>query len=649
MRPLQTPLILGLLAAAPLTANAQQSWGGTPPSAWADLAPLGAWERLGGVDNAALLAEDAARAGGPLRYGVVIDAPFDLSGSGQWDVVSGGLVWRLGLSSGSAYSLGLEFDRLSLPEGAELYVLSGDGEQVLGAYNQRNERPDGGFAVEPVAGDRAIIELFLPDWAEAQARLSLGHVIHDYRNLFALENGTAGFSSGDGGCSIDANCAAGDPYDLEKRMTVRTLSGGILCSAALINNTANDGTGYLVTANQCGQNANTIVRFGYERPDCNTGTAPTTKNLSGVTFLSADPVTDSALYELTSPIPLSYEPAFSGWSRSGTAPTLGVTLHHPFGGPKAIAIDNDGGTGGQIIIQGVGAVLAWAMECQVGGTETGSEGAALWDQNGFLRGVNVGSPVGSCANAYYGGFQLFYENAALSQWLDPLGLDPQSIGAFDAVNPNGVSEPQISGVTPSVIEAIAIDGQSVIIEGVGFNGTSEVRVNGVALEVLPPQYQVLSDTQIEVQVAPPAALGPLTLEVIDADGSDTVTVTVVANAVPTLELANSDPNFLLSAINAQIYVGSQPGDVVFLQASATLEPSILPGVVSLDIGAFFTDLADLGVFVIPPTTGYILVEAPLPNDLPPGIQVFTQAAVVPALNPVLPALVTNFQSGTVLF
>ena len=649
MRPSQTLLALGLLAATPLAASAQQSWGGAPPSGWADLPPLDAWERLGGVNHAALLAEDATRAGGPLRYGMMLGANFGLTDSGQWDAVSGGQVWRLGLTSSGAHSLGLEFDELRLPEGAELYVLSGDGEQVLGAFNQRNERPDGGFAVEPVGGDRAVIELYLPDWAESEARLSLGHVIHDYRNLFALENGTAGYSSGDGGCSIDANCAAGNPYDLQKRMTVRTLSGGVLCSAALINNTANDGTGYLVTAKQCGQSANTIVRFGYERPGCNTGTAPTTNNLSGVTLLAADPVTDSALYELTSPIPLSYEPAYSGWTRSGTGLTLGVTLHHPFGGPKSIAIDNNGGSGGLVTIQGVGDVLAWSMDCQTGGTETGSEGAGLWDQNGRLRGVNVGAPVGSCANAYFGGFQLFYVNAGLSQWLDPLALNPQTLEAFDAVNPNGVSEPQISGVTPSVIEAIAIDGQSVIIEGVGFNGTSEVRVNGVPLEVLPPQYQVLSDTQIEVQIEPPTALGPLTLEVIDANGSDTVDLTVVANAAPTLELANSDPNFLLTAINAQIYVASQPGDVVFLQASATLEPSILPGVVSLDIGAFFTDLADLGVFVIPPTTGYILVEAPLPDDLPPGTQVFTQAAVVPALNPVLPALVTNYQSGTVLF
>jgi hypothetical protein len=237
----------------------------------------------------------------------------------------------------------------------------------------------------------------------------------------------------------------------------------------------------------------------------------------------------------------------------------------------------------------------------------------------------------------------------LAQWLDPLGLDPPNLGAFDAVNPSGVAEPQIASVTPSVIEAIAIDGQSVLVEGVGFNGTSEVRVNGVALEVLPPQFQVLSDSQIQVQIAPPPALGPLTIEVVDPNGSDTVDVTVVANAVPTLELENSDPNFLLTAINARIYVGSQPGDVVFLQASATLEPSVLPGVVALDIGGFFTDLADLGIYVIPPATGYILVEAPLPGDLPPGIQVFAQAAVVPALNPVLPALVTNYQSGTVLF
>lgn len=647
------PLALATALLATPSAHAQQSLGGTPPGHWANLAPVSAWETLEVPDLAAIRAEDALPGKRPLRYGVVLSAEFDLARDGQWDRVEGGSVWRLGLVSPGAFSLGLEFEAFDLPAGAQLFLNGASSGHVLGAYTQRNERPDGGFAIEPLVGDRAVLELFVPEWADEAPRLAVSRLVHDYRDVFALERSgpAAAYLSdgGDGGCSIDAACSPGDPYELEKRMAVRTLSGGMLCSAALINNTADDGTGYLVTAGQCNQTANTIVRFGFERPDCNSGSAPTDQNVSGLVALAEDPVTGSALYQLTSSIPLSFEPAFAGWSRSPANPGLGAILHHPFGGPKSIAIDSNGGGAGLVAISGVGSINCWVLDCQTGGTESGSEGAAMWDQNGHLRGVNVGSPVGSCANSNFGRFHLFYANANLGQWLDPLGLNPETWEAFDAVNPSGVSAPQIATVTPSQVEAIAIDGQSVLVEGAGFNGTTEVRLGGVTLEVLPPQFQVLSDSQVLVQIPPQASLGPVSIEVIDSEGSDTIDLTIVANATPTLELENSEPSFMLTAVPARIYVASQPGDVIFLQASATLAPSILPGVVSLDIGGNFTDLADLGIYVVPGTTGYVLVEAPLPDDLPPGISVYAQAAVFPIANPVLPTLSTNFQTGTVLF
>ena len=73
---------------------------------------------------------------------------------------------------------------------------------------------------------------------------------------------------------------------------MRTLSNGSLCSGALLNNTALDGTRYFLTANHCGQTANTVFLFLYQRSGCGTGAAPSNMTVSGCTML-----TTNAAYE----------------------------------------------------------------------------------------------------------------------------------------------------------------------------------------------------------------------------------------------------------------------------------------------------------------------------------------------------------------
>ena len=81
-----------------------------------------------------------------------------------------------------------------------------------------------------------------------------------------------------------------------KRSAGILLSGGSgFCSGALINNTANDGTPYFLTADHCYSNpANWAFRFGWISPDpvcattANSTNGPTNMTLSGATLRARD-------------------------------------------------------------------------------------------------------------------------------------------------------------------------------------------------------------------------------------------------------------------------------------------------------------------------------------------------------------------------
>ena len=185
--------------------------------------------------------------------------------------------------------------------------------------------------------------------------------------------------------------------------------------------------------------------------------------------------------------------------------------------------------------------------------------------------------------------------------------------------------------------------------GSNFTGTTDVKINGVSLEVFPPEFTIVDDTTLTVQVGPQTNLGSQSLSVTNAQGTTSTTFAIGANITPALELVNSDPGFLLTAIPAEILIGSLPNDTVFLQASTSNLPSILPGIVSLGIGNNFTSLIDLGIYVVNPISGYAEASINLPSDLPTGTRFFVQAGVLSSIFPTLPVSVTNIQSGTVLF
>ena len=647
-----TPLVLSALATAglSLTVGAQVEFSGE--ALGSQLPPLEGAVLVEGPDVAAALAEDDVRGPYPLRYGVVMPASIDLRTHGQWDTAHDGtLVWRVAIASPGAHSLGLEFSAYDLPEGATLHAYDRGMEHVFGAFSHRNENPDGEFTLRPLPGDELVLELQLPDGLAEVPELAVDNVVHDYRDVYRMMEAHSGEGGAEGGCTVNVNCAAGDPYELLKRATVRTFSGGFVCSGVLLNNTAFDGEQYLYTAHHCGQSSNTTVTFNYQSANCGGTSGPQGQTVNGLTLLATHANSDGRLFRINNTIPVSYNPYYKGWSRSTAGLTLGVSMHHPGGGPKCVSIDSNGG--GQITINLEGTtVFAWNMDFQTGGTTGGSSGGPLQDQNSRVRGVLSGGPLGNCFDSQYGRFFTFWNAANIAQYLDPLGTGSTNLDGFDPSGGGGGPElPEVTEITPGSILAVNPAGPPTLtINGQNFTDVTEVKVNGVALSTFPPAWSIVDDTQISFTPDQSTTLGIQTVEVSNPLGSDTGQYSVNVNlGAPTLDLLNSDPGFLLTTLGIEALVGSLPGDLVFLLASGSPVPSVLPGIVSLDLGNNFLELVQFPTKAVDAVKGYAEWGIPLNPSLPTGTKVYVQAAVLDVLFLSLPLTETNLEVGTILF
>jgi len=419
------PLLL--LPLAPL-ATSQVSHGGQPAAHWAKFDTAAPLVIVDAPDVDAYMLEDEALGYRPLRYGALLDLDLDLSDGAWTELPDGSRAWRLRIRSEGAKSLAVEFDLLDLPPGAELFVYGPTGTRFLGAYTTENEHLDGTFVFEPFAGEEIVLEIDVPEGVEDPV-LDTASLIYDYRDVFGLMDGTVHVGPtpiDPGNCLIDVNCPQGDAWEFQKRATMRTLSGGGLCSGALVNNTAQDGTNYVLTANHCGQTSNTVFRFNYQRANCGSGGAPTSMSVSGCTVLTSNSTYDNRLLRINTTIPESYEPYYAGWSRSTANSSFAFSMGHPSGGPKKISIDQNGA---------IRESRFWRVSWSEGTLEGGSSGGPLFDQNGRVVGPACCVSAFNCnQTAWYGRLDQFWSSNPIAQYLDPLGSNPTLLDGLDPAN-----------------------------------------------------------------------------------------------------------------------------------------------------------------------------------------------------------------------
>ena len=420
-------------------AHSQQGDGGIPVSSKFAFEPEITRISFPQPDLVALAAEDLQMDGkglGPWRFGSVNTCNLNTSNSGSWfGLPNGGKIWLLEVHCENALTVNLTLQNSRIPEGNLLYAYHPNRSFVLGQFTQRH-LVEGALGMELVEGSRTIIEYYVaPENLNNIGQIEIGSVTHGYRTA-ADYNRALGDS---GSCNMNVNCPDGQPYQNQRNAALMLVSGSSgFCSGSLINNTANDGKPYVLTARHCGSSGfqNWIFRFNWQATACtNPSSSPTFQSLSGSVNRagSLNNTFDMRLVEITGglqngTVPETYNPFFAGWDNSGSIPPSTYCIHHPSGDIKKIAFDDNPA----VISQDMGSTVAnsvWQVVWDRNTTtEGGSSGSPLFDNMGRIIGQLWGGGA-SCQNLsspdWYGRVSMSWNPAGstnaqqLKFWLDP--------------------------------------------------------------------------------------------------------------------------------------------------------------------------------------------------------------------------------------
>ncbi|MEI6455299.1 MAG: BACON domain-containing carbohydrate-binding protein [bacterium] len=378
----------------------------------------------------------------PWRFGENIAVNFNPGNSGTWDILpNGDKLWRLGIKSLGAFTINLTFDKYHLPPGATLFVYNETKTHVIGAFTDYNNQEDMIFATTLVIGDAIIIEYFEPASPEFQGEINLNRVTHGYRDAY----GYAKSFGESGACNNNVKCPEAAGWENQIKSACMLVTGGSgFCSGSLVNNTSQDGTPYVLTANHCYSSPGSwVFWFNWESPTCtNPGSSPPYNSMSGATLKARKTDSDFCLVQMNSAPPLSYNVYYSGWNRADVPATSGVGIHHPSGDIKKISyvatpfISSDWNGNPP-------ANSHWQTNWSDGVTEGGSSGSPIFDQNHRIVGQLHGGPS-SCGSSqlwdFYGKFSMSWDlgttpDTRLKDWLDPTNTAVIILDGYDPALP----------------------------------------------------------------------------------------------------------------------------------------------------------------------------------------------------------------------
>lgn len=366
-----------------------------------------------------------------LQFAIDYDVQINIRDSARKDSLDEGCLYRIAIVAKGATSINLFFTTYNVPHGATVYIYNDYA--VKGAYTSRNNSKSNKLPIMPIKGDSIVIEYFEPYFMSSEENgLEVGKIY--YGIIDDLFDRTSD-------CQININCPDGDNWQNEKRAVCKIIIGGSMCSGTLLNNTNNDGTPYVLTANHCVSSQNdvdsSVFVFNYESPTCISVNPSQEQSVAGGTLRATYQNSDFTLIELNRRIPSNYHPFFAGWSRQNSQPASGVCIHHPHGRVKKISTHNIVPITSDCMGVGYNPSNFWIIKrWHHGVTEPGSSGSALFNSLHKVIGQLYGGCPGFNENcddvekeySNYGKFNVSWNSGndsskRLKEWLDPLNKD----------------------------------------------------------------------------------------------------------------------------------------------------------------------------------------------------------------------------------
>ena len=422
--------------------------------------------KMESFDLETILSEDANRQPGtPERYAYSFDTNIDFFESATSEVLDNGdTIWRLRLESDDAIGMKVYFNNFYIPEESNLLIYSDQYNMVEGPFTSDNNHEDREFSHALIKGDVIVLEYFQSASSIENPALNISNVYHAYKDILGFYE-----SSSERNCGSNVACDDGEFSDQINSVIFLDMNGYI-CSAALINNTSYDLTPYVLTAYHCvdpetpGEHNYFTFYFRHQSSSCSGSSGSYSYSRTGSTLLSSYYYSDFALLEMDYSPAASFNGYYAGWDRSSTSPQVSAGVHHPGGAPKKINYDNND----TAYSDGwYSSNTHWRLSWDEGGTEGGSSGSPLFDENKLIVGQLHGGS-GECGNGtdYYGKISTSWTGGGtsttrLSNWLDPNGTGQTSIsGTYNGEN--GGDPAEVTLLSPNGGESLEAGGSYTI-------------------------------------------------------------------------------------------------------------------------------------------------------------------------------------------
>ncbi len=445
-------IICFVLVMTPLSVLAQISEGGTPvfikklksATSVADLVVLPAFDQLKMASQNLSISDQMLK---PFRFAYPFQVSLSPDNSGKWYTDGDVNVWQLRIRSTGAYSLNFILEQFKLPENARLFLINETTNEIKGAYTRSNNSESQVFAIEPIGGDEILIQYEEPVQVSSRGIFKIIQIAHDFVGISARSpHRPLGVS---GSCNVNINCdLVNGTEEIRDAVCRIIIEGTELCTGAFLNTTAFDGTPYILTAYHCisteKKAQSSVFLFNYESPYCASIDGDVSRSMTGSSLKASFDSLDFSLVRLNTTPPFSFRPFMAGWNKKNVAPSSTVTIHHPLGDIKKIAIDKDMAItkkfSSNYLANGFWNILRWDN----GVTEQGSSGGPLFDQNKQLIGTLTGGAA-TCTlptNDYFEKFALAWDyrketSKQLKFWLDPTNSNSEKIlGMYMYPKPN---------------------------------------------------------------------------------------------------------------------------------------------------------------------------------------------------------------------
>jgi hypothetical protein len=289
---------------------------------------------------------------------------------------------------------------------------------------------------------------------------------------------------------------------------------------------------------------------------------------------------------------------------------------------------------------------SWRYYTAASGTLTGrgiNDGGVLdLATNGAFQ-VGVGGNQGNLFFGLHGTCSVQVASQPTARTLQPTGpAELLAVVSPVAVLPRPVLQPLAVPTHPTVTE------QPILLQGSNLVWIEQVAIGARIATSRDPRdwyegwFRIVDDQHLEVHAPPAFVPGSYPMSVLNRESaSNQITIDLVPPAAPTLrtenEVREGDANHIV------VHKGPLPGPVLGLLAmSPELLPTIVPGIVQLDIGNQFASLLVFpGTFAIDPLTGaQVVVLGPIPPGFA-GTTFHLQAALFDLSGPGFPLVATD--------